>query len=188
MIEHDFKISDLKRRFVLENLPETNGKILVIDIISIWYDTLKDHKIKDKFYYMNSNSLLTMDGLICFLVQLNESPKIALTRCHNDFRVTEFNESLCGIVIDNLSYLKQIDNKSLNILWKILNMLSKSYGCWIMTTSYGIEYYQGIENSFNRNNNLKKKLIYPTLLPASYLSEMDCIILRETGSKGRRLK
>ncbi|EDO15582.1 hypothetical protein Kpol_483p1, partial [Vanderwaltozyma polyspora DSM 70294] len=101
---------------------------------------------------MNSNSILTMDRLINFLIQLNESPIEAFKKCQF---VGKSSQQLSGIIIDNISYFTHDNNengiqnasKAYNNLLKILKLLRKNFGCWIMTISYGMEYYDGVENS-----------------------------------------
>ena len=177
--------------------------MLVIDVISVWKRHVQRHP--ERYYYLNRPIVLTLDGIIKFLAELNESPREALKRCQN-FNSTsdtdsddndDFNYQLSGIVIDNISYLMQrsksvgnVNNtqKSLMLLLRCLNMVSRNFGCWYITISYGLEYYSGIEMSFRTVGSVGGANSYPTLVPMNFLNEMDAVILRETEYGARRLK
>ncbi|CCF56046.1 hypothetical protein KAFR_0A06110 [Kazachstania africana CBS 2517] len=165
LIEHSFRKSKFKEQLVSNNFEH----IIIIDIISIWQD--------DKFNVINS--IYTFNELINFLTKFNDSPLATLSEYGISMDTVE------GIMIDNLSYIGNLNNKSIVILIKILKLIQINFGCFILSTSYGLEYYEGIEN-FQRMKNLNLK--YPTLLPMNYLLEMDTILLRETGEISRRLK
>lgn len=158
----------------MNNPDESN--ILVIDIVSEWRHILDEYKDMG-VYVMNSTSILNMNGLINYLLQLNESPQEALRRCQ---RKDTLLKQLGGIIIDNISYLSH-DSTSYNMLTKTLKMLRNTFGCWIITISYGLEYYNGVENStapLYRSGSL-------TRLPMNYTNEMDAIIIRDTDSTAR---
>ena len=184
LIEHDFRISDLKRRFLLDNLPGDGepGRVLLIDTASIWQDTaLRDPRFRDKVWYLNTAEVLTTEGLVSFLSQLNAYPKRALAKCHGDT-----DGRLHGIVIDNVSYLDPRAHGSATVLLKLLRVLQSTYGCWFATVSYGLEFYEGVGKAFSQQTSQSQ--LYPTMFPIGYLNEMDCVVLRETQVVGRRLK
>lgn len=194
LIEHDFRLSAYKRELIQQSIVSSNNHqaILIIDIISVWKSFIQEEKVNGggPVFYMNSSSMLTIDGLINFLLQLNESPKEALKRCMN-YQDKYLHCQLAGIVIDNVSYLQWSNINSLtkfNLLFKILNILRSNFGCWIISISYGLEFYNGIENKGSFTSNTSMKLNYPTYIPINYLNEMDAIVLRETDFKSRRLK
>lgn len=178
LIEHSFKFTPFKRRLWSECVKcsiNEGSSILVIDVVSEWRDVIREAHVD--VHYMNSTSILTMEGLQNFLTQLNTSPEEALKRCYLRDRL---DKQIGGIIIDNLSYFTH-DMTSYAALLKILKQLRQSFGCWVLTISYGLEYYNGVENSTatsNRGGAL-------TRLPASYTSEMDAVILRETAQFGR---
>ncbi|QLQ80791.1 hypothetical protein HG537_0E01460 [Torulaspora globosa] len=148
---------------------------LVVDIVSEWETMLYDCNMG--FYVMNSTSIHNMEGLVNFLLQLNESPREALMRC----RIKDSqSKQLAGIVIDNISYLSH-DVNSYNLLIRTLKMLRNTFGCWILTVSYGLEYYNGVENALaspHRAGSL-------TRVPLGYTNEMDAMIIRDTDSTAR---
>lgn len=151
------------------------SSVLVIDIVSEWREVIQESS--QGVHYMNSASICNMEGLQNFLMQLQASPVEALQRCL--FR-DRLNKQISGIIIDNLSYLAH-DLSSYSVLIKILKQLRQTYGCWILTIGYGLEYYDGIENSTSTPNRTGAL----TKLPTSYTNEMDLIILRETSDQAR---
>lgn len=190
VIEHGFRISTFKdtllRHSIVAGAEESS--ILVIDILSVWRSHLLRLEEDENFskvgvFYMNSTAILTMENLINFLLKLNESPAEALMRCQLQ---GNYSQQLAGIVIDNISYFTHDastvqNSSSYNVFLKVLKMLRKTFGCWIITVSYGIEYYDGVENTtkhLNRAGSL-------TRLPISYTSEMDAILIRDTESSAR---
>lgn len=177
LIEHSFKGSSFKKDLFLHNAADRDDStFLVIDIVSEWETMLSDH-LDLGFYVMNSTSILNMDGLVNFLLQLNDSPKEALMRCQ---RKDSEMKQLAGIVIDNVSYLSY-DSNSYSVLVKTLKMLRNTFGCWLITTSYGLEYYNGVENAMapqHRSGSL-------TRVPVNFTNEMDAIIIRDTDSTAR---
>lgn len=179
LIEHEFKITKFKKD-LFTHCTTSNGSsqfsTLVIDVISEWNNLLENNKVM-RAHYMNSTSILNMDGLINFLLQLNESPQEALKRCQ---RKDTLSKQLGGIIIDNITYLTH-DTTSYNLLLRVLKMLRNTFGCWIMTISYGLEYYNGVENSTVHAH--KSGLL--TRLPMTYTNEMDAIIIRDTDSTAR---
>lgn len=212
LLEHSFKLTVFKTQLLDLNTTQSNlnerptdkskCKVLVIDVISVWRHHVERHP--EHYYYLNNSSVLTLDGIIKFLAQLNESPREALRQCRNfnstsdsGSRDSNFNYQLSGIVIDNISYLvqrsKNVGNandtqKSLMLLLRCLNMVSRNFGCWYITISYGLEYYSGIEMSFRTVSTVSGTKSYPTLVPMNFLNEMDAVILRETEYGARRLK
>lgn len=178
LIEHGFKFTPFKRQIwdqCVDSSIKDDSSVLIIDPISEWKKVAQ--KTPNGVHYMNSTSICNMDGLQSFLMQLQTSPLDALRRCHIQDRP---DKQISGIVIDNLSYLAH-DMSSYNALIKILKQLRRTFGCWIFTIGYGLEYYDGIENSTSTPN--WKGVL--TKLPASYTNEMDLIILRETNYSGR---
>lgn len=177
LIEHSFRTSTFKRDLFLRCAGERDDStVLVIDIVSEWKTLLQDHRDAG-VHIMSSTSVLTFDGLIGFLLQLNESPREALKRCQ---RRDSTSKQLAGIVIDNVSYLAQ-DPGSYTLLLRALKMLRNTFGCWIITVSYGLEFYNGVENStapLYRSGSL-------TRVPVSYTNEMDAMIIRDTDSSAR---
>lgn len=175
LIEHSFKGSAFKRELFLHCCGESSeSTVLVIDIVSEWETMLCDC---NGFYVMNSTSILNMDGLVNYLLQLNESPRDALMRCR---RKDSESKQLAGIVIDNISYLSH-DANSYNLLIKTLKMLRKTFGCWILTVSYGLEFYNGVENALASQHRSPSL----TRVPPGFTSEMDAIIIRDTDSTAR---
>lgn len=179
LIEHEFKITRFKKE-LFTHCTTPNGSspfsTLVIDVISEWNTLVMDNRLLGA-HYMNSTSILNMDGLINFLLQLNECPQEALKRCQ---RKDILSKQLGGIIIDNISYFTH-DTTSYNLLIKVLKMLRNTFGCWIMTIGYGLEYYNGVENSTIHAH--KSGLL--TRLPMTYTNEMDAIIIRDTESTAR---
>ncbi|CCD27101.1 Psy3p NDAI_0J02090 [Naumovozyma dairenensis CBS 421] len=213
LIEHEFKLTTFKKKLLIDliTIPnhEKNGKnsYLIIDISSTWKQYLielfdrenNQTNFTTSINYMNSFSILNMDGLINFLMQLNGSPIDALKRCQQ-YPSTSSDSidqyQLSGIIIDNLSYISSSSSSSTStfpLLLKLLKLLRKSFGCWIFTTSYGISYYKGIENSLESSPSSSsihlqqhsKKL--PTYFPESFINGMDMILLHETELKSRIL-
>lgn len=177
LIEHSFKASVFKKDLFLHCAAGGDeSSYLIIDIVSEWEKMLDDQQ-QLPLYVMNSTSILSMDGLVNFLLQLNESPGKALKRCRREDSQTK---QLAGIVIDNISYLSQ-DTNSYNLLIKTLKMLRKTFGCWILTVSYGLEYYNGVENALASTNRSGA----PTRVPPSFTNEMDAVIIRDTEAMGR---
>ncbi|CAI4035275.1 hypothetical protein SMKI_12G4250 [Saccharomyces mikatae IFO 1815] len=181
IIENDFKPSLVLKKLV--DYTEDNGKILVIDIVSLWsQQKQKQHGV----IYMNSLSCINITGLIVFLELLYHSPTDALRRC----QVDNFNFQLQGIMIDNLSFLNfESDNNYgvINLskfekLSVILRKLREFLGCWIITKSFSTEFYNGIENTLIDKWSIKSKgsvTQYPTKLPESYMKGMDLIVYKE---------
>lgn len=176
LIEHSFKTSTFKRDLFLKCAGDRNdSSILVIDIVSEWKSLLRNYDVG--VHVMSSTSILNIDGLISFLLQLNESPREALKRCQ---RRDSLSKQLSGIVIDNVSYIVH-DPGSYNLLLRTLKMLRNTFGCWIITISYGLEFYNGVENStasLYRSGSI-------TRVPISYTNEMDAMIIRDTDSSAR---
>ncbi|CAR26335.1 hypothetical protein ZYGR_0H01440 [Zygosaccharomyces rouxii] len=178
LIEHNFKFTPFKRQIwnqCIECSVNDGSSILVIDIISEWKKIIQENS--QGVHYMNSTSICNMEGLQNFLMQLQASPLEALQRCLIKDRL---DKQISGIIIDNLSYLAH-DLSSYSALIKILKQLRRTFGCWILTIGYGLEYYDGVENSTSTPNRTGAL----TKLPASYINEMDVIILRETADRGR---
>ncbi|SMN22665.1 similar to Saccharomyces cerevisiae YLR376C PSY3 Protein involved in a Rad51p-, Rad54p-dependent pathway for homologous recombination repair [Maudiozyma saulgeensis] len=178
LIEPDFKIYDFKRQLLKDNVT-TNGKILIIDIVSTWRNTLiNDAKLLNNIWYINSEELFTLEGIICFLARLNANPSNTLhNECSIDKDQTKSNTddsiSLQGIIIDNLSYLyagTANDIKSLNILLKLIKNIQRTFGCWYVSTSLNNEFYQGIEHSFTSQNNT---------IMSSYMNDIDLVMVRD---------
>ncbi|CAB4257274.1 similar to Saccharomyces cerevisiae YLR376C PSY3 Protein involved in a Rad51p-, Rad54p-dependent pathway for homologous recombination repair [Maudiozyma barnettii] len=183
LIEPDFKIHDFKRRLLKENIT-ANGKVLIIDIVSAWKNTLlNDPLLLPNVWYANSEELFTLEGVICFLARINANPTNTLQRecsidkndCHQSNKKEE--NSLQGIIIDNLSYLhtdSTTDTKSLNILFKLIKNIQRTFGCWYVSTSLNNEFYQGIEHSFNSTNNT---------IMSNYVNDMDLVMVRDPSTK-----
>lgn len=177
MIEHSFKSSKFKRDLFLQCAGDSeDSSVLVVDIVSEWKNLLKDHQDVG-VHVMSSTSILNFEGLISFLLQLIESPSEALKRCQ---RRDSLSKQLGGIVIDNVSYLAH-DPSSYTLLLRTLKMLRNTFGCWIITISYGLEFYNGVENS---TASLYKSGPL-TRIPISYTNEMDAMIIRDTDSTAR---
>lgn len=173
LVEHNFKLTEAKTKLVEENI--NGGTVVIVDVISCWKRFCKD---KSNICYLSSASTLHLEGLINFLSQLIESPLDALRRCQtNDTDITK--NTIRGIVIDNLSYYQTPTSslRDFNILFKLLKTLRTTYGCWSFTTSYGLEYYNGIESItasiYNSGTNYTK-------IPQSYIKEMDIVLMRDT--------
>lgn len=176
LIEHDFKLSTFKRQLFLTSKSDSKCTILLIDVISVWREFLNQSN-SNELFVMNSISILSMDGLLNFLLHLSESPQEALKRCHVR---DSFDKQLGGIIIDNISYFTH-DSTSYSLLIKILKLLRETFGCWVITTSYGLEYYNGVENATSplyKSGSL-------TRLPVSYTNEMDAVLIRDTDSQAR---
>ena len=191
LIEHDFRISELKRRLLLDNIEAGSDtephRVLIIDTASIWQDTvLNDSRFRDRVCYVNCPEVLTSEGLVAFLSQLNTAPRQALARCHPQTRPASLEFRLRGIVIDNVSYLDPRGHGSATVLLRLLRALQTTYGCWFATVSYGLEFYAGVGRAFPLQTSQSQ--LYPTMFPIGYLNEMDCVLLRETQTVGRRLK
>ncbi|SCU84408.1 LAFA_0D09802g1_1 [Lachancea sp. 'fantastica'] len=182
LIEHNFGPSALKKT-LLTRLVKTcpdQSFILVIDVISCWKPFLSQLELEDKdVAYLNTASLLHFDSLINFLVQLNESPQDALSRCQK--RVS-LQYQLAGIVIDNISYYTH-DAASYDLLFKVLRLLRARYGCYIVTVGYGLEFYNGVEKGLADIS--AQPCDIPTRLPISYVKNMDCVLLRDTDTIAR---
>lgn len=173
LVEHNFKLTDAKIQLLERNMGD--GIIIIVDVISCWKRYCKG---KARTCYMNSASTLHLEGVINFLSQLIEYPQEALKRCQDtDVDVTSM--TIQGIVIDNLSYYQTPSTslRDFNILYKLLKTLRTTYGCWSLTTSYGLEYYNGVEAltaaSYNSGTSYTK-------IPQSYIKEMDTVIVRDT--------
>lgn len=184
IIEHRFLLSEFKSALLtrlLHNL-EPQSSILLVDVLSVWKQYISRFNDVGKcIHYMNTASVVHFDTLINFLLQLNESPSDALARCKGNVQSTSYQ--LSGIVIDNISYFTH-DGASYNLLYKLLKMLRKNYGCFIVTIGYGLEYYEGIELSLGGST---QYLDIPTRLPMSYVKNMDCVLLRDSEESARVL-
>lgn len=175
VIEHDFKLSTFKKQLYLNCKSNGNSTILLIDILSAWKEFI--NSTNDELFVMNSLSIMTMDGLVNFLLHLNESPLYALKRCQ---KRDSFDKQLSGIIIDNISYFAH-DPTSYGLLLKVLKLLRKTFGCWIITISYGLEYYNGVENATSQ----LYKGGSQTKIPTGYINEMDVVLIRDTDSSAR---
>ncbi|EJT44015.1 PSY3-like protein [Saccharomyces kudriavzevii IFO 1802] len=184
IIENDFKPSALLQKLVDYTADE--GKILIIDIVSLWS---QQKQRQPGAIYMNSLSCINITGLIAFLELLYDSPMDALRRC----QVDRFDFQLRGIVIDNLSFLNFENDNNYNVinlskfekLFKILRKLREFLGCWIITKSFPMEFYNGIENSLVDKWSIKRKggvAQYPTRLPESYMKGMDLVVCKEVAN------
>ena len=182
LIEHDFKMSNFKKQ-LFNHLTTSNASYLIIDITSTWKRfLLSSSSASASLMYMNSTSILSFEGLINYLVQLNDHPTTALQRSLSiNNEPLQLTLPLSGIIIDNLSYLPQ-DPPQFKILTNILKLLRKSLGCWIMTTSYGLEYNQGIENTISTSASNSN-----TYIPLNYTKEMDIVLLHERDLRSRIL-
>lgn len=181
VIENDFKPSTILQKLVGDTADD--GKILVIDIVSLWS---QQKQRQNGMIYMNSVSCINITGLITFLELLYDSPMDALRRC----QVDDFNFQLRGIMIDNLSFLTFENDHNYDVinlskfekLLKILRKLRDFLGCWIITKSFPMEFYNGIENTLVDKWSIKRKggvAQYPTKLPDSYMEGMDLIVYKE---------
>ncbi|SCV05923.1 LANO_0H18162g1_1 [Lachancea nothofagi CBS 11611] len=181
LIEHGFRVSAFKQK-MMQRLVEASPNqsfVLIIDVVSCWDRYLSTLNREDKnVTYMNSASLLHFESLINFLVQLNESPKEALSRCQN---ASTLQYQLAGIVIDNISYYTH-DGASYELLFKVLRMLRAKYGCFVMTVGYGLDFYSGVEQQLS---SVRQSYDIPTRLPMSYVKNMDCVLLRDTDKDAR---
>ena len=190
LIEPDFKMNEYKRQLVINNYnSDTNGAILIIDIISIWKQTLKETRFdKINYWYVNTEEICTIEGLICFLARVNANPIITLNEeCAIRYGTTSANCSIDGIIIDNLSYLNTTeDSKSFNILKNMISNIQKTFGCWYISTSLTIEFSQGIEHSFY------PKPIVPytnyTSFPSSYLNDINIVMIRDSLTHSKIVK
>ncbi|EJS42603.1 psy3p [Saccharomyces arboricola H-6] len=181
IIENDFKPSVILQK--LADNAADEGKVLIIDIVSLWSQVKRR---KHGVIYMNSLSCINLTGLITFLELLYDSPMDALRRC----QVNDFNFQLRGIVIDNLSFLNFENDSNYDVinlskfekLYKVLRKLRDFLGCWIITKSFAMEFYNGIENTLVDKWSMKDKgsvAQYPTKLPQSYMKGMDLIVYKE---------
>lgn len=180
LIEHGFQMTKIKSSVVhrlIDELPNQTF-ILMIDIASCWREFATEYSHEEKSVaYMNSASLLHFESLINFLAQLNDNPQEALSRCK---QAAPLQFQLASIVIDNISYYTH-DNASYELLFKILRMLRSRYGCSVMTVGFGLDFYNGVEQSFATN----KSYDIPTRLPMSYVKNMDCVLQRDNASTAR---
>lgn len=190
LVEPDSKMNEYKRQLLIRNYNlEGNGAILIIDIISIWKQTLKETRFdKINYWYVNSEEICTIEGLICFLARVNANPIITLNKeCPIRYGPNSANCSLDGIIIDNLSYLATSeDSKSFNILKNMISNIQKTFGCWYISTSLDIEFSQGIEHSFY------PKPVAPytnyTAFPSSYLNDMNIVMIRDSGTQSKLIR
>ncbi|CEP60442.1 Psy3p LALA0_S01e10990g [Lachancea lanzarotensis] len=184
LIEHSFTPTTFKEELLtrlVDNCPDQSF-ILVIDLISCLKPLLSQLQLDDKdVAYLNSASLVNFDSLINFLVQLNESPQDALSRCRKQ---VSLQYQLAGIVIDNISYYTH-DAASYDLLFKVLRLLRARYGCCIVTVGYGLEFYNGVEKGLAETSVQPYEI--PTRLPISYVKNMDCVLLRDTETVARVL-
>ncbi|SCU88720.1 LADA_0E11716g1_1 [Lachancea dasiensis] len=182
LIEHTFKVSTFKLNLLKKLVQSSPSQsfVLIIDVMSCWHELIPSLSVEDRSaVYMNSSSLLHFDALVNFLSQLNENPPEALSRCQSPVNM---QHQLAGIVIDNISYYTH-DSASYDLLFKLLRMLRKKYGCYTVTVGYGLEFYNGVE----QQQPLAPSQGYdiPTRLPMSYVKNMDCVVLRETDELAR---
>ncbi|SCU77997.1 LAMI_0A03048g1_1 [Lachancea mirantina] len=181
LIEHDFKISEFKGRMALrlvEQLP-SQASILIVDVVASWRKWLDAHAhVRARAHYLTSPSLARFETLIAFLNQLNETPADALRRCTVQ---QPLDMQLGAIIIDNISYYVH-DSATYEILLKTLRRLRQNYGCIVLTTGYGLEFYDGVENSQRQPN---QTLDIATRLPMSYVKNMDCVLVRDTATTAR---
>ncbi|SCU94322.1 LAME_0F07008g1_1 [Lachancea meyersii CBS 8951] len=182
VIEHSFRVSAFKQSLLSRLVEKSPNQsfVLVMDLISCWNGTLPELQQDEKAVaYLNSPSLLNFDSLINFLVQLNESPQDALSRCQTP---VSLQYQLAGIFIDNISYYTH-DHASYDLLLKVLRMLRATYGCFIVTVGYGLEFYNGVERALVEPSHLTYEI--PTRLPILYVKNMDCILSRDTETDAR---
>lgn len=190
LIEPDFKMNEYKRQLVLRNYETGNtGAILIIDIISIWRQTLEETRFANiKYWYVNSKEISTIEGLICFLGRVNANPIVTLNKeCPIRYGTNAADCSVDGIIIDNLSYLNTSDDfKSFNILKNMISNIQKAFGCWYISTSLNLEFSQGIEHSFY------PKPIVPytnyTAFPSNYLNDMNIVMVRDSSTHSKVIK
>ncbi|AET38471.1 Psy3p Ecym_2772 [Eremothecium cymbalariae DBVPG len=158
------------RQLLDQNDPAT---VLVIDAISIWSRMLP-HKSESQVHYLNNPSILQFSGLVGFLAQLCESPDLALrSRC--DIHAS-LDAPLKTVILDNLSAYYFQENASLETLRKLLETLHATLGCAVVTFGYGIEYYEGVDNTYpTRPSEIKGP--WPTRLDYSYLKAMDSVLV-----------
>ncbi|KAL3233442.1 Platinum sensitivity protein 3 [Nakaseomyces bracarensis] len=181
LVEHSFRLTEAKTKLVEANIDSGAGLVVVIDVISCWKKRLGG---RANVCYLNSGSTCHMEGLINFLSQLVENPLEALRRCN--CKATFTQASIQGIVIDNLSYTQTPGSlRDFNILFKLLRTLRTTYGCWSLTTSYGLEYYNGIESLTSAAYTTGTTY---TKIPHSYIKEMDSVIMRDTPGTMHTLK
>lgn len=193
LIEHSFHMSPLKRSLLFTLLPrEECESVLIIDLISIWRSTIKNlpNIQQDKIWYLNSTSIYSFESIFIFLQQLIDSPIKALNRCEISADRKQnglYNRQLCGIIIDNISYLQELSiqkNQYENFekLIKLLKRIKEIFGSWIISVSYGNDYYNGVEMQLNVGNNISSSY---SKIPRNYMNDIDLIVLRETEGKGR---
>ncbi|AMD18504.1 HBL398Wp [Eremothecium sinecaudum] len=152
---------------------EPPGAVLIIDAISVWSEAARKATNKDRVHYINNPSLLQFAGIVGFLAQLNESPEMTVkSRCESSASI---NLPLTTIIIDNLSIYNYQEGLNLIALRKMFDTLHETFGCVIITFGYGIEYYEGVENSFPANSS-ELKGPWPTRLDQAYLKSMDSVL------------
>ncbi|CCE61764.1 hypothetical protein TPHA_0B00920 [Tetrapisispora phaffii CBS 4417] len=139
-------------------------------------------------YYLNSSDILNMEGILKFFSKLNENPIETLEKyCHFP-KTVNFKQQLSGIIVDNISYFAHDNHMNIqqntahySTLLNMFKTLRKTFGCWVISVSYGMEFYDGVE--------LSTSSIYRsgshTRVPINYTSGMDTILLRDTESTGR---
>ncbi|CCH58606.1 hypothetical protein TBLA_0A08160 [Henningerozyma blattae CBS 6284] len=190
LIEYGFEITPLKRSLLTTMLMmEDVGNVLIIDIVSIWLGTIEMMNMKQKKKINYLNCISNIKELNNFLSQLIETPIVALRRCQQFENVDEvIQRRLDGIFIDNVSYLQDFneDQKGNSQMYDELNKMIRKvrevFGCWVVSISYGNEYYEGVEGCLN----VKSHSI--SGVPISFLNGMDMIVLRESEGMGRVIR
>lgn len=182
VVEHSFRLSKVKKKLITTNLDENSGLILLIDVISCWKQFARSLVNNGQsIAYLSSASLCQFDGLLNFLGQLIDSPDEALKRCifTDSYSYSCLQQPLTGIIIDNLSYYQTpVAMREFSALQKMLKSLRSTFGCWTMTTSYGLEYYNGVEGGTSSLYTSSGTSF--TRLPVSYIKDTDLVLMRDT--------
>lgn len=178
IIEYRMKLTYWKKAFLLQCLEKLSGSIMVIDISSIWYRVAT---VNERIHYMNTTSLIDFTSFHQFLIQLDQSPIDALLRCNPK---ADFEIPLNLIIIDNISYYTHDPTVSYDLLFQSLKRLNNTFGCAIITFGFGLDYYNGLENSFNdyRNNHSH---VLPTRMDHSYMTSMDLSLINDIDTNAR---
>lgn len=176
IIEKSIGLVDNWKCNLLEQLlnHEEFGSVLVVDVISVWRDAVCTANNHENIHYNNSPKILQFAGLIEFLAQLNDNPELAL--CKHCSQHGPLDLPLKAILIDNISVYQYQHSLDLQLLRKWFDTLRSSLGCAVITFGYGIEYYEGVENSFPaRSSDFKNA--WPTRLDPSYLLSVDAVLV-----------
>lgn len=186
LIEHNFKVSYWKCELLKQCMGPENGCLLIVDIVSAWWPREKLEGLGIPLYYMNDPSLIKIESIIHRLGEIVANPSSLLSSCVSINGASE-ELPLTGIILENISYFHDDadDRESVyHQLIKKLKAIQSKFGCWTLTTSYGLDYYNGFEDSLLKYYNVRES-VTKTRVPRSFMNEMNLVIMRNdewTGS------